>query len=95
MTLRECSHLSLRQSWDFLFSVEDGTTAYEKSQLAAFLAPAWCSLSNLGHSLWAMVLNTVVFSYYLSVGMVKLGTGVYVYMCSYLFVHKCTLTRSY
>ena len=75
MASQECAHLSLQQSWAFLFSVEDGMEENSAHGLAAFLAAAWCSLSKLGQSFAALALNLVIFLYYAAVGMVKLGTG--------------------
>lgn len=68
----ECTHLTLKETWAFIISLEDGSA---DSRGAGFLAAWWCSAVKVAGSLWSTALYLAVFLYYLLVGIVKLGTG--------------------
>jgi len=68
----ECVHLSLKETWAFILSLEDGSV---DSRGASFLGSWWCSAAKLATSLWSTTLYLSIFLYYLLVGIVKLGTG--------------------
>jgi len=68
----ECTHLTLKETWAFIISLEDGSA---DSRGAGFLAAWWCSAVKVGGSLWSTALYLAIFLYYLLVGIVKLGTG--------------------